>query len=1720
MNDLRIPWRPLYDALYNELFPHPNKLARHSVNLAPVYLNVAEAAQRLFHPADAEEMMETILPQFAPHMDSILATQLFLVHFLPTASCDKWLPVLFRLWYGLNSGLWDDQASDIIGQLAMVHIETHRSDPVLNARIPRGRTNTPEEQARNPSLKKAERNHRARILDAQNDVVDDADGLTYWVDPEKLPVEEEEGDPNYARLRRDVGIFTDEQFAFIMSKCLRSLNVPVGGSMASQNSMSITQADTRVSKKILDAKKPIDRTQSLAEVIIYSMSEDAPVAPFGTTGAPTRAATPAFTPHHPSSVDPITRVRNGDVAMSRTDSTDSLKAAGESIERSKKYLAGSKALDHLSRLITSCETFFHPSNAGPWSSFLTVFLSHLTSNFVQRWKMEEEPNCKVPVEWRLTPEIKRSFVLTLRPVALTAMFNKDMESAQPAISTLKRLALLEPDLIMPAIMERAIPSLQGLEETQRTASVTFALAAVAQPLAGRSVWRFGGMYVADILNLLLPGIDLNDPTKTGLSCMAICNMVDQIRIADISDNEATPNGDAGRTVRRVVRAKVDDDPNDPVGQEFEEMTEDEIESRLRISTGAFQDWVHEFLGRVLLLFANLPEEGGKTGRAGGRTEILTLQSVLHTCGAIFGALDDKLFDAALDQVAEYATTTTKSNAVDAVGELVKNLTAVNATKTFEKFFPICKQRITSELRAGASSTRTTTTSIPRPSDAPLHWWMSILYGLLVPGRLNLPTHRKEYMELLRTMLQHTYSERGWAWAGNIVEKTLSCLTALYLQEMKFLNPTEYASEDFKQHHTMWWGKLYRATEAKPQWRQPTDEDVDMALEVVGLAEEAVTTIEGLLEKTERDFVWKNDFCRAMNVVDEVMLGSYSLIGEFDQHKTGGHYANVYTPGLLESHIHYKAGFLLTDPKDPRYQRVMHFRERAAQMLHKASVMMRTAGDDNSVDSVKLLVATIGSYLFSYGMRHKKFQSATSAYENLQASKRLYEGQRKAHRSVHLGAIQVHHSNRLMYASYSRPRSAQDDELIRDLLEFGLSPFLRVRRRAQSLLSSVNSTYLESTVLFPDVLLDALKPGTDPDRMKGALYIVRSCMLHYTRLVRDWEGMSKVVEALLGAHHETKTSIQTLVNKTLDDLTRLAHECQSFRMIYRVEGAEKAADEVAKELTLFKPDEEFVARIEKGDEERLAARDKEYEATVDLILSKTQDPTLSWRYQLAAARLLYVIVRRDRPTDPRLIEYFLSICQSTHPRLRDYGQCGLTRLMFDAMQRSYTKGSPERLFLQEPFDPLVRKIDISKEGPDFTDRYLKMFREEPSDESMLQDRVDTGWLVWGKEMEVARFAKWDEQIFELEEGCKSAMQLLFDACASDEWWQKLSGHFSQEESRNYPSASHIDLILALCQIIGVPILDKIKPVVQKLMADIEEKGVYDRHQTRALMEFIAGLLRGHVEWPGKDRQAFWDWFTPLLPDIFRNIRQDALRCWEITMDYVLHQQDPRRHKPLVDFMLTTALNTDWEGGSAYDLTRRVQLSRILVRCLKWRFTDWAPEFEKLYFSVFNCTYADVRTHLGSIMNGLDQLHWNASYPNVPALIEAVRNDPKCETDIMGILPPRQLQAQVDETMAKIDKFRADRPSGPKAAMSDHDTTATTLIHWLATELVDVHAVGTMPYIVPILPKIFEFREMNDNTSMQQNAGRLLAMITSITPAFQLVEPLMEQLISILHNSEVS
>lgn len=135
----------------------------------------------------------------------------------------------------------------------------------------------------------------------------------------------------------------------------------------------------------------------------------------------------------------------------------------------------------------------------------------------------------------------------------------------------------------------------------------------------------------------------------------------------------------------------------------------------------FLDWVTSLFRRVIALYENLPEEGGKKNTTGGKQEENVLKSVKSMMDIVCLHLSDSLFDLVLKLTYDYATTNAKSNAVKAFGQLVACLARANPEKTISKFLPFCIGQIEEELKHGASSIRTTGSHAAVPSDTTLHW---------------------------------------------------------------------------------------------------------------------------------------------------------------------------------------------------------------------------------------------------------------------------------------------------------------------------------------------------------------------------------------------------------------------------------------------------------------------------------------------------------------------------------------------------------------------------------------------------------------------------------------------------------------------------------------------------------------------------------------------------------------------------------------------------------------------------------------------------------------------------------------------------------------------------------------------------------------------------------------------------------------------------------------
>ena len=84
--------------------------------------------------------------------------------------------------------------------------------------------------------------------------------------------------------------------------------------------------------------------------------------------------------------------------------------------------------------------------------------------------------------------------------------------------------------------------------------------------------------------------------------------------------------------------------------------------------------------------------------------------------------------------------------------------------------------------------------------------------------------------------------------------------------------------------------------------------------------------------------------------------------------------------MLVSAIDVNCGFTLTDPQDPRYQKVLSYRERFGQViLRAASLLRQNTGGEDHLDAVITVTRSIDTYLLGYGASRGDYEQHQKAY---------------------------------------------------------------------------------------------------------------------------------------------------------------------------------------------------------------------------------------------------------------------------------------------------------------------------------------------------------------------------------------------------------------------------------------------------------------------------------------------------------------------------------------------------------------------------------------------------------------------------------------------------------------------------------------------------------------------------------------------------------------------
>lgn len=126
----------------------------------------------------------------------------------------------------------------------------------------------------------------------------------------------------------------------------------------------LPKASWRICKLVLIILFPCTycRLASLARIIVYSM------APDGIPSSGSNLSTPLYTPMVSGTSTPLPRMNgHGHLNGGLADYLSAPLGKGGHL-KTKTYVAGSKALDSLTKLIASTESFFHPTNSGSWTN--------------------------------------------------------------------------------------------------------------------------------------------------------------------------------------------------------------------------------------------------------------------------------------------------------------------------------------------------------------------------------------------------------------------------------------------------------------------------------------------------------------------------------------------------------------------------------------------------------------------------------------------------------------------------------------------------------------------------------------------------------------------------------------------------------------------------------------------------------------------------------------------------------------------------------------------------------------------------------------------------------------------------------------------------------------------------------------------------------------------------------------------------------------------------------------------------------------------------------------------------------------------------------------------------------------------------------------------------------------------------------------------------------
>ncbi|XP_045600493.2 proteasome activator complex subunit 4 isoform X1 [Procambarus clarkii] len=1192
---------------------------------------------------------------------------------------------------------------------------------------------------------------------------------------------------------------------------------------------------------------------------------------------------------------------------------------------------GSKTQEHLDRLFKSLESYYHPSNSGPWSRHLHEFLNKLTLLFIRRLHREryKKPSWEVDiaVHKKLTEEEITAFVRCVQTPTMLTMFSHT--GTHDAGIVFHRLSLLRPEIITPPLLEQLYSSLETTTEPHRLTASLECVVCVARALVGGGKhYPDGQRHVIPLLLQTLPGIDPNDIKKCMVTFQFIYTLVTLVPFVDCS-------------------AAV---------EEYTDLTE--IEQEVCLQTAGFEDFVLQFMDRCFALIENstleqitrLDRETEKMNREENMLEM----GLSSTFSAILTQAHPQIYQAALQRLQTFIKG--KMIEIHVAGKFAANMcrsaVKINPSEALKAFVPgVCRLLL--------ALTDNEEVQKEEHLDDELLFNLLLLSELVRCSGTFLIKYVPQITQVLTRTL-HLKSREGYHLAGSVLRYLLKYLGITMPSEYRSMSQTWDVpiADSLPIRH---WGEAGDIYNLGLTWVEPGDAEEAAMTTLVRTFLTPELTLLHQVAKGEKE-VSREVLQQSLAITLDILLGAGVALPHWDEE-----------PITLIDMAVRKDAYEFIVRKRELYVTLNseHFstnvRKAVADVILELEERLLSQGSDDT-KSLCRIVNIYHGLLFFHGISKDDFDARWKSFQFIKDALANKLARNKQHiRSLLVERAVLHQESRMLENSV-KYITTTSRAIMSSLLHLSTSQYSEVRSKSQNTLNQVFQCFPYSYKLTLPDLITCLQvdPIENHEQFKGSLYLLLGRQNKSLMVRRDWESLNMVWPALIASKHSEKPSIIRLMNALSD---AVYYYMELFAVHHEIsQGVLKAAEALLhSDVPKVKDADVTEAAITLACDqlnERGNSNHELYKTLVGKMVTLLDSGALHWRSHNMALNLLGCLIRPDIAFPADGVRSFTAGLIHDNIRIRETSTFYMPWILKN-QKRKHKKIKIDPYNVDGAHSISIKPVPGDSRPDNLWMQYDSKKRintEEQWEESRFVEKTYFGWYTWPKSLLVYAPPSQQPTLDRNREELKEEEKEIYDFFISHDNVDKLVSFLSLEENkeRDNFNTRRFWMFKGLFRNFGDTFLHLLEGHIKRLVGETQKSS------QRCAAEIITGMIRGSKHWTFAKHEALWEVLKPILQVGMAKVTVETVEDWGTCMATASADRDPNRLAPLMEILMDDPLRAS-EG--AFNGSSRMYMLMGGLGQQEWRVAELSHRLLEYLRPSLSHPYKSIRDRLGSVLTGI-------------------------------------------------------------------------------------------------------------------------------------------------------